>query len=192
MGSVGEESPTTRCSPLPFFCWPPSVWSWEKLTPGQLVTRPSVTEATEVTVGMLVTVGMVLDMAVMEAMAMVDMGVAMAPWALPVDMVAMPGQVDMWLQILGRSTLQRGLLSQNPNMQLATLAWVGTGLGSEATLPWDTLCLLTLPWATPPATQGHMGFTTAMEATVDSTEAPTMAKQIINSSHSIQFYKKEK
>merc|ERR1712080_376669 len=72
-------------------------------------------------------------------------------------MVAMPGQVDMWLQILGRSTLQRGLLSQNPNMQLATLAWVGTGLGSEATLPWDTLCLPTLPWATPQATQGHMG-----------------------------------
>merc|ERR1712130_721014 len=108
------------------------------------------------------------------------------PW-----MVAMPGLVDMWLQILGRSTLQRGLLSQrqNPNMQLDTLAWVGTGLGSEATLPWDTLCLLTLPWATPPATQGDMGFTTATEATVDSTEAATMAKQIINSSHSIQFYK---
>merc|ERR1712233_76763 len=112
---------------------------------------------------------------------MVDMGVAMAPWALPVDMVAMPGLVDMWLQILGRSTLQRGLLSQrqNPNMQLDTLAWVGTGLGSEATLPW----------ATPPATQGDMDFTTDTEATVDSTEAATMAKQIINSSHSIQFYK---
>merc|ERR1712130_972263 len=98
-----------------------------KLTPGQLVTRPLAMEATEVTVvlGMLATVGMVLDMAVMEATAMVDMGVAMAPWALPVDMVAMPGLVDMWLQILGRSTLQRGLLSQrqNPNMQLDTLAW---------------------------------------------------------------------
>merc|ERR1712130_964294 len=163
----------------------------EKLTPGQLVTRPLAMEATEATVDMLATVGMVLDMAVMEATAMVDMGVAMAPWALPVDMVAMPGLVDMWLQILGRSTLQRGLLSQrkNPNMQLDTLAWGGTGLGSEATLPWDTLCLLTLPWATPPATQGDMGFTTATEATVDSTEAPTMAKQIINSSHSIQFYK---
>merc|ERR1711982_267626 len=120
-------------------------------------------------------------------------GVAMAPLALPVDMVAMPGLVDMWLQILGRSTLQRGLLSQrqNPNMQLATLAWVGTGLCLEATLPWDTLCLLTLPWATPPATQEDMGFTAATEATVDSTEAPTMAKQIINSSHSIQFYKEK-
>merc|ERR1712130_372814 len=65
----------------------------------------------------------------------------------------------------------------------------GGGLGSEATLPWDTLCLLTLPWATPPATQGDMDFTTDTEATVDSTEAATMAKQIINSSHSIQFYK---
>merc|ERR1711862_394752 len=131
---------------------------WEKLTPGQLVTRPLATEVT-------------VDMLVMEATAMVDMGVAMAPLALPVDMVAMPGLVDMWLQILGRSTLQRGLLSQrqNPNMQLATLAWVGTGLGLEATLPWDTLCLLTLPWATPPATQEDMGFTTATEATVDST-----------------------
>merc|ERR1712024_21530 len=116
-------------------------------------------EATEATVDMLATGGMV-----------VDMGVAMAPWAFPVDMVAMPGQVDMWLQILGRSILQRGLLSQrqNPNMQLATLARVGTGLGSEATLPWDTLCLLTLPWATPPATQGDMDFTTDTEATADS------------------------
>merc|ERR1712110_697011 len=110
-------------------------------------------------------------------------GVATALWALPVDMVATQGQAPMWLPILGLSTLQRGPLSQrrNLNMQLATLGWV-------ATLPLDTLCLLTLPWATP-ATQGDMGFTTATEATVDSTEAPTMAKQRLNSSHSIQFYK---
>ena len=73
-------------------------------------------------------------------------------------------------------------------MQLATLDWVGMGLGSVATLPSDTLRLLTLPWATP-ATQGDMGFTTDTEATVDSTEAPTTAKQRLNSSHSIQFYK---
>merc|ERR1712083_657394 len=126
------------------------------------------TEATEVTVvlGMRATVGMVLDM------------------------VATQGQAPMWLPILGLSTLQRGPLSQrrNLNMQLATLGWVGMGLGSVATLPLDTLCLLTLPWATP-ATQEDMGFTTATEATVDSTEAPTMAKQRLNSSHSIQFYK---
>merc|ERR1711935_912827 len=94
-----------------------------------------------------------------------------------VDMVAMQGQVAMWLPILGRSTLQRGPLGQrrNPNMQLATLGWAGMGLGSVATLPLDTLCLLTPPWATQ-ATQGDMGFTTATEATVDSTEAPTTAK----------------
>ena len=62
-------------------------------------------------------------------------------------------------------------------MQLATLDWVGMGLGSEATLLWDTLGLLTLPWATPLAThQGAMGSTTATEATVGSTEAPTTAE----------------
>merc|ERR1712184_72693 len=136
-------------------------------------------EATEVTavLGMRATVGMVLA-------AMVGMGLATAPWALLVDMVAMQGQAPMWPPILVRSTLQRGQLSQrrNPNMQLATLDWVGMGLGSVATLPWDTLRLLTLPWATP-ATQGDMGFTTAMEATVDSTEAPTTAEQKLNSSH---------
>merc|ERR1711981_907255 len=116
----------------------------------------------------------------MGAMAMVGMGVATALWALPVDMVATQGQAPLWLPILGLSTLQRGPLSQrrNLNMQLATLGWVGMGLGSGATLPLDT-----------PATQGDMGFTTATEATVDSTEAPTMAKQRLNSSHSIQFYK---
>merc|ERR1719175_104336 len=50
------------------------------------------------------------------------------------------------------------------------------GLGSEATPPLDTLCLLTLHWATPQATQGAMGFTTATEATVDCTEALITAK----------------
>merc|ERR1712001_169677 len=117
---------------------------------------------------------------VMGATAMVGMGVAMAPWALLVDMVGTQGQAPMWLPILVRSTLQRGLLSQrrNPNMQLATLDWVGMGLGSVATLPSDTLRLLTLP----SATQGDMVFTTATEATVDSTEAPTTAKQRLNSS----------
>merc|ERR1719516_365491 len=35
------------------------------------------------------------------------------------------------------------------------------GLGLEATLPLDTLYLLTLHWATPQATQGAMGFTKA-------------------------------
>merc|ERR1712218_698368 len=135
-------------------------------------------EAT-VVLGMRAMVGMVLDM-----------GVATAPWALPVDTVVMQGQAPMWLPILGRSTLQRGPLSQrrNPNMQLATLDSVGMGLGWVAILPLDTLCLLTLPWVTA-ATQGDMGFTTATEATADSTEAPTMAKQKLNSSHSIQFYK---
>merc|ERR1719398_550868 len=125
-----------------------------------------------------------------EDMGATAMGLATAPWALLVDMVAMQGQAPMWPPILVRSTLQRGQLSQrrNPNMQLATLDWVGMGLGSVATLPWDTLRLLTLPWATP-ATQGDMGFTPATEATVDSTEAPTTAKQRLNSSHSIQFYK---
>merc|ERR1711934_484444 len=107
------------------------------------------TEATEVT-------------AVLGMRATVGMGLATAPWALPVDMVAMQGQAPMWLPILVQSTLQRGPLSQrqNLNMQLATLDWVGMGLGSVATLPSDTLRLLTLPWATP-ATQGDMGFTTA-------------------------------
>merc|ERR1712018_904455 len=116
------------------------------------------------------------------------MVVATAPLALPVD-VAMPEQAGMWLQILGRSTLQRGRLRQrrNPNMQLATLAWVCMGLGLEATLPSATLCLLTLPWAMPLATQGDTDFTTATEATVDFMEGPTMAEQILNSSHSIQF-----
>merc|ERR1712184_92490 len=147
---------------------------------GQLAIRPLATEATEATevtavLGMRATVGMVLED--MGATAMVGMGLATAPWALLVDMVAMQGQAPMWPPILVRSTLQRGQLSQrrNPNMQLATL-------GSVATLPWDTLRLLTLPWATP-ATQGDMGFTTAMEATVDSTEAPTTAEQKLNSSH---------
>merc|ERR1712037_17529 len=63
----------------------------------------------------------------MGATAMVGMGLATAPWALLVDMVAMQGQAPMWPPILVRSTLQRGQLSQrrNPNMQLATLAgWV--------------------------------------------------------------------
>merc|ERR1712002_571135 len=112
-----------------------------------------------VVLGMRVMVGMVLDMAVTEATAMEGMGVATATWALPVDTVVMQGQAPMWLPILGRSTLQRGPLSQrrNPNMQLATLDSVG--LGSVAILPLDTLCLLTLPWATA-ATQGDMGFTT--------------------------------
>merc|ERR1712045_52418 len=113
-------------------------------------------EAT-VVLGMRAMVGMVLDMA--------GTGVATAPWTLPVDTVVMQGQAPMWLPILGRFTLQRGPLSQrrNPNMQLATLDSVGMGLGSVATLPLDTLCLLTLPWVTA-ATQGDMGFTTATEA----------------------------
>merc|ERR550517_516189 len=51
------------------------------------------------------------------------------------------------------------------------------GLGLEATLPLDTLCRLTLHWATPQATQGAMGFTTAMEATVDCMEAPITAME---------------
>merc|ERR1719151_449373 len=103
---------------------------------------------------------------VLEDMGATAMGLATAPWALLVDMVAMQGQAPTWLPILVRSTLQRGPLSQrrNPNMQLATLDWVGMDLGSVATLPWAT-----------PATQGDMGFTTDTEATVDSTEAPTTA-----------------
>merc|ERR1712203_403592 len=51
------------------------------------------------------------------------------------------------------------------------------GLGLEATLPLDTLCRLTLHWTTPQATQGAMGFTTAMEATVDCMEAPITANK---------------
>merc|ERR1712212_1114807 len=143
----------------------------ERLTPGQLATLPLATEATEATVGT------VLDMGATEATAMVGMVVATAPWALPAVMVAMLEQAAMWLPILGQSTLQRGprSLRLSPNMQLATPGWVGMGLGSEAILPLDTLCLLTLPWATL-ATQEATGSTTAMEATVDSTEAPTTAE----------------
>merc|ERR1712110_543708 len=103
--------------------------------------------------------------------------VATAQWALPVDMVAMLGLAPMWLPTPGPSTLQRGLRSQrlNPNTQSATPGWVVMGWGLGAILPSDTLFLLTLLWATP-ATQGAMGFTMAMEATVDSMEGPTMAK----------------
>merc|ERR1711964_626616 len=134
---------------------------------------------------MRATVGMVLAMGATEATATVGMGVATAPQALPVDMVATQGQVPMLLPTLGRSTLQRGPLSQRltpgqlatrPSATEATLGWVGMGLGLEATLPLDTLYLLTLHWATPQATQGAMGFTTATEATVDCTEAPITAK----------------
>merc|ERR1712212_915612 len=140
----------------------------ERLTPGQLATLPLATEATEATVGT------VLDMGATEATAMVGMVVATAPWALP---AAMLEQAAMWPPTQGQSTMQRGprSLRLSPNMQLATLGWVGMGLGLEAILPLDTLCLLTLPWATL-ATQEAMGFTTATEATVASTEAPTTAK----------------
>merc|ERR1719370_2720607 len=131
-------------------------------------------EAT-VVLGMQATVGTVLDMGATEATGMVG---ATAPWALPAVMVAMLEQAAMWPPTQGQSTLQRGprSLRLSPNMQLATLGWVGMGLGSEAILPLDTLCLLTLPWATL-ATQEAMGSTTAMEATVDSDGgAPTTAE----------------
>ena len=93
------------------------------------------------------------------------------------DMVAMLGLAPMWLPTPGPSTLQRGLRSQrlNPNTQSATPGWVVMGWGLGAIHPSDTLFLLTLLWATP-ATQGAMGFTMAMEATVDSMVGPTMAK----------------
>merc|ERR1712223_374681 len=107
---------------------------------------------------------------------MLDMGDT-APLALPVVMVVMLGLAPMLLLILVLSTLQRGLLNQNPtrNMQLVTLDLVDTVLDLGATLPLVTLCLLTPLWAIL-VTSGAMGFTMATEAIVDSTQEHTMAK----------------